>query len=81
MKHFESIEVLSIFRMSIPPPLQTQSPPQKRKAPIENFVATVLHVTDSCHVLRWPVACNIQNTVATAGIYEISCGLFLIWSM
>jgi len=35
MKHYKSVEFLSIFRMSRPP-TQTQSPP------IENFLATVL---------------------------------------
>jgi len=35
VKHYKSVEILSIFRMSSPPTLP-QSPP------IENFLATVL---------------------------------------
>ena len=39
LKHYKSVEFLSIFRMSSPP-AQTQSPP------IENFLATVLYISD-----------------------------------
>jgi len=37
MKHYKSVELLSVFRMSSSP-AQTQSPP------IENFLATVLRL-------------------------------------
>jgi len=49
MKHYESVEFLSIFRMSSPPaqtqspPAQTQSPSAETQSPpFENFLATVL---------------------------------------
>jgi len=42
MKHYKSVEFLSIFRMSSLPPAQTQSPPT------ENFLATVLDWGTGC---------------------------------
>jgi len=42
MKHYKSVEFLSIFRMSSPL-AQTQSPPaETQRLPTENFLATVL---------------------------------------
>jgi len=42
MKHYKSVEILSIFRMTSHP-AQTQSPPAETQSPpIKNFLATVL---------------------------------------
>ena len=43
MKHCKSVEFLSVFRMSSPPPRTTAKPHRRKAKPsIENFLATVL---------------------------------------
>ena len=68
-KHYEKIEILLNFRVSIPP-TQTQSPAETQSSPIENFLATVLLHTLYLFCLVVTTVIFFVKWAAGAGIFQ-----------
>jgi len=76
MKHYKSIEILSVFRVSSRP-AQTQSlPAETQSPPIENFLATFLCQALPSAVKAYTTWLRYSNTAQTDMLW-----LFFLWQL